>query len=603
MNLVSVENLAKSYGEKALFEGVTFGIDSGEKIGLLGINGTGKSTILKTLAGVEEADEGQVVSGRDLRIGYLSQNPAFDDQATVLQQVFRDAAGNYEDWQLESEAKTILTKLGVINFGACMGTLSGGQRKRVALATTLLEPADLLILDEPTNQLDYETVDWLEQYLNKNKCALVLVTHDRYFLDRVVNRIMELDQGRLYNYPGNYSSFLELKQKREEQLLASESKRQTIIRKEMSWIKRGAKARSTKQKARIERFERLQQAVPNSSPDQAEISMRSARLGKKVIGLQHISKAFTGEPLIRDFSYIFSRFDRIGIVGRNGIGKSTLLRLIAGELAPDNGVVEWGSTVKMGIFDQETTAMDGSLKVIDYISEVAEFLPTAEGGLISASQMLERFLFPAGQQFNLIEKLSGGEKRRLYLLHILMGSPNVLLLDEPTNDLDIQTLTILEDFLDDFAGVVVTVSHDRYFLDRVVDKIFAFAENGTVIQHAGAYTEYRDFQKRLAQYLAPPKTAKSRKTAGKPERQSGRPLKMSYKDQQEYSAIEDQIAELESELQEVGRRINQVGSNYLLLQDLVAQQQDLQGRLEARMERWVELSELAEKINESREEE
>ncbi|TLN14078.1 ABC-F family ATP-binding cassette domain-containing protein, partial [bacterium] len=458
MNLLAAENIVKSYGVKTLFSDISFGIEEGDKIGLIGVNGTGKSTFLKVLAGIETPDRGRVVTGNAVQVEYLPQNPVFDDQATVLQQVFRGRpavsgpASAADVWEAESEAKTILTKLGICDFDAQVGTLSGGQRKRVALAGALINPAELLILDEPTNHIDNETVDWLEQYLGRRRGALLMITHDRYFLDRVATRIIELDRGRLYSYTGNYSAFLELKMAREEQAQASEEKRLNLLRNELKWIKRGAKARTTKQKARIDRFEKLAADKPEVTSDKIEISVGASRLGKKVIALEHISKGFAGSKLIDDFSYTIARDDRVGIIGPNGTGKSTLLNIIAGRLEPDSGTLDTGQTVKIGYFSQENKEMDENLRVIEYIREQAEFLPTADGKLISAAQMLERFLFPAELQWTPIAKISGGERRRLYLLRVLMGAPNVLMLDEPTNDLDIQTLTILEEYLDEFPG-------------------------------------------------------------------------------------------------------------------------------------------------------
>ena len=602
MNLLSAENLTKSYGLKTLFSDLTFGIAEGEKIGLIGINGTGKSTLLKVLAGTETPDQGEVTVGSAVRIAYLPQNPVFDDEATVLQQIFNNNDYisndhiNKDPWQAESEAKTILTRLGIYDFDAIVGTLSGGQRKRVALAGALISPADLLILDEPTNHIDNETVGWLELYLNRRRGALVMITHDRYFLDRVVNRVIELENGRLYSYPGNYSRYLELKLERHEQERSSELKRLNILRNELKWIKRGAKARTTKQKARIERFERLRDEAPEAKPDKMEISVGAARLGKKVIALEGIAKSFSGEKVIDDFSYAFLRDARVGIIGPNGIGKSTLLKIIAGTLEPDSGVVERGQTVRTGVFSQETREMDQSLRVIQYIKEQAEFITTADGKLISAAQMLERFLFPPELQWTPLEKLSGGEKRRLYLLRVLMGSPNVLLLDEPTNDLDIETLTILEDYLDDFPGVVAAISHDRYFLDRVVNEILDFTAGGRIVHYLGNYSDYLVSAKtRVAE-------GKPLENAGKPSEkvdrtpEKNRPLKFSYREQQEFEQIDDMISGVEEELRAVKSKINHAGSDYVLLQNLVGEQQGLEMQLDELLERWAYLNELAEEI-------
>lgn len=601
MNLLSAENLTKSYGLKTLFSDLTFGIAEGEKIGLIGINGTGKSTLLKVLAGKETPDQGEVTVGSAVRIAYLPQNPDFDDEATVLQQIFDNEfiSNDYinkDPWQAESEAKTILTRLGIYDFDAIVGTLSGGQRKRVALAGALISPADLLILDEPTNHIDNETVGWLELYLNRRRGALVMITHDRYFLDRVVNRVIELENGRLYSYPGNYSKYLELKLERHEQERSSELKRLNILRNELKWIKRGAKARTTKQKARIERFERLRDEAPEDKPDKMEISVGAARLGKKVIALEGIAKSFSGEKVIDDFSYAFLRDARVGIIGPNGIGKSTLLKIIAGTLEPDSGVVDRGQTVRTGIFSQETREMDQSLRVIQYIKEQAEFITTADGKLISAAQMLERFLFPPELQWTPLEKLSGGEKRRLYLLRVLMGSPNVLLLDEPTNDLDIETLTILEDYLDDFPGVVVVVSHDRYFLDRVVNEILDFTAGGRIVHYLGNYSDYLVSAKTRVAEGKPLENAEkpSEKVDRTPEKT--RPLKFSYKEKREFEQIDDMISDVEEELRVVKSKINHAGSDFVLLQDLVREQQGLEMQLDELLERWAHLNELAEEI-------
>ncbi|WP_418792528.1 ABC-F family ATP-binding cassette domain-containing protein [Phosphitispora sp. TUW77] len=603
MNLLSVEKLTKSYGLKTLFSNLSFGIDEGEKIGLIGINGTGKSTLLKTLAGIETPDHGEVTVGSTVSVAYLPQNPDFDDELTILQQIFKhiDSSIKYP-WQAESEAKTILTRMGIYDFDAILGTLSGGQRKRVALAGALINPADLLILDEPTNHIDNETVGWLEQYLDRRRGALVMITHDRYFLDRMVNRIIELENGRLYSYPGNYSRYLELKLERHEQERSAEQKRLNILRNELKWIKKGAKARTTKQKARIERFEQLREEAPEAKHDKIEISVGAARLGKKVISLETISKSFSEAKVINDFSYTFLRNARVGIIGRNGIGKSTLLNIIAGTLEPDSGAVDRGQTVRIGIFSQETKEMDQSLRVIEYIREQAEFITTADGKLISASQMLERFLFPPELQWTSVEKLSGGEKRRLYLLRVLMGSPNVLLLDEPTNDLDIETLTILEDYLDDFPGVVVVVSHDRYFLDRVVNEILDFTDGTGIMHYLGNYSDYQESAKsRLADGSLDREVVQTGKNnSAKPpeaaDKQKNRPLKFSYKEKQEFEQIEDMISDLEEEFRAVNSKINHAGSDYVLLQDLVREQQRLGKQLDGLLERWAYLNELAEEI-------
>lgn len=634
MNLLSIENMSKSYGDKTLFEDISFGIDEGEKLGLIGVNGTGKSTFLKILVGREISDQGDVITKNDLTIEYLPQNPAFDDKATVLEQVFRGNSpvmkvvreyeytlekltahsgdpilqkklielnqrmDDHKAWQLESEAKMILTTLGIHHFDARIGTLSGGQRKRVALASALIQPADLLVLDEPTNHIDHETIVWLEGYLNKRKGALLMITHDRYFLDRIVNRIIELDQGNLYRYVGNYSVFLEKKAEREEQQRSSEQKRLNLLRQELAWISRGAKARSTKQKARIERFEQLKEEKKFVPEEHLAISVGTRRLGKKVIELQHISKRFGEKQCLDDFSYIVLKDDRIGIVGPNGMGKTTLLNIIADKLSADQGTIEKGQTVKIGYFSQENQAMDEKMRVINYIKEEAEFISTADGSLISASQMLERFLFPDDLQWTFIGKLSGGEKRRLYLLRVLMSTPNVLLLDEPTNDLDIQTLTILEEYLEEFIGAVMVVSHDRYFLDKVTEKIFAFGDNGKIIEYTGNYTDYQDTIKRQIDSAENRKVTENKKPS-KQVKKKDRPLKFTFKEQREYEQIDDQIADVEAKLQAVNEAINQAGSDFERLQELMEQQQELDEELEGLLERWTYLNELAEKIAEN----
>jgi ABC transport system ATP-binding/permease protein len=633
MNLLSMENLTKSYGERVLFDKVTFGIDEGDKIGLIGVNGTGKSTLLKVIVGMETADAGKVTMGGRVQVEYLPQNPDFDVEATVLAQVFKGnspvmkALREYEQvleqvhihaddtacqarlisvsqqldaldaWQLESDAKTILTKLGITDFTAVVSTLSGGQRKRIALAGALIKPADLLILDEPTNHIDNDTVAWLEQYLQKRKGALLMITHDRYFLDRVANRIIELDKGKLYNYTGNYSKFLEMRVEREEQQEASERKRQNLLRSELAWMRRGAKARTTKQKARIDRFEKLSAEHVDVGDSRLEIAVGASRLGRTVIEMEHVSQRFGGNTCIRDFSYIALKDDRVGIVGANGSGKSTLLNIIAGKMVPDSGTVEVGQTVKIGYFSQENSELNEDLRVIDTIKEEAHFLPTADGGTISASQMLERFLFPPNLQWMPVGKLSGGEKRRLYLLKILMGAPNVLLLDEPTNDLDIETLTILEEYLDDFPGAVIAVSHDRYFLDRSVDKIFAFEGNGVIRPYIGGYTEYQENIRSAETAITHKAKAVEILKPKVEEKEKERVCKFSFKEQREYEQIDDIIAGVEQELKDITDKINAAASNYELLQELVKVQQELERKLDELLERWTYLNELAEKIN------
>ncbi len=644
MHLLSVEHITKSYGEKLLFQDVAFGVEEGDRIGVIGVNGTGKSTFLKVIAGLEPPDSGSVSVGNRVLIRMLAQDPVFAEGETALEHVlggdspqlravraYREALeaaslnpgdervqadlvkanarmDELDAWQLESEAKTALSKLGIEQYDARVETMSGGQRKRVAMAAALLLPSDILILDEPTNHIDNESVAWLEAMLQKRRGALLMITHDRYFLDRVCNRVIELDRGKAYFYQANYSRFLELKLEREEREAAEESKRQNLLRNELAWIRRGAKARTTKQKARIDRFEALQAAGPKESGGKLELSVASSRLGKKIMEAEHVSKSFGDRTIIRDFSYVAVPEDRVGIVGRNGTGKSTLLKLIAGRLEPDAGKLELGPTVKLGWFSQEREEMDESLRVIEYIREGAEQVRTADGTAISAAQMLERFLFPPAMQWTPIAKLSGGEKRRLQLLRVLMDAPNVLLLDEPTNDLDIATLTVLEDYLDDFPGVVFVVSHDRYFLDRTAERIFAFEGDGVITQHTGNYSDYREYaagrerQGEASRHAADGGSgrdvrgdAASESAAGKPAGRE-RQLKMSYKDQRDYETIEERIAEAEAKLDAVGAKMEAAASDAARLQELMLEQQRLEEELERLMDRWAELSELAEQI-------
>lgn len=631
MNLLSAENITKSYSEKKLFNNINLGINDGDKIGVIGINGTGKSTLLKVIAGVEEVDEGRIIRSNVLQIEYLSQNPYFDTEATVIQQVFNGNSPimklirEYEEelqrdsgfgdkimklthemdalnaWTIESEAKAVLSKLGISDFSAKVGTLSGGQRKRIALAAALIHPANLLIMDEPTNHLDNDTIDWLEQYLNKRKGALLMITHDRYFLDRVANEIIEIDRGNLYTYKGNYTEFLEKKSERMEREEANEAKRQNLLRKELAWIKRGAKARTTKQKARIDRFEKLSEQTVDIVEDRVDISVASSRLGRKVIEINNISKSFGDKVLIKNFDYILLRDDRIGIVGPNGAGKSTLINMIAGNVRPDCGEVEVGETVKIGLYSQENYHLKEEMRVIEYIRDAAEYLTTADGEKISASQMLERFLFPPEAQWTPIGKLSGGEKRRLYLLRVLMESPNVLLLDEPTNDLDIQTLTILEDYIDYFPGAVITVSHDRYFLDRMAEKIFAFKGDGSIVQYSGDYSDYKE--KALEEEKLAEKdnekskvNSPSKSNVVEAKEEKKKVLKFSYMEQREYEQIDSVIADLEAKIEETENKIHKAASDYTLLQELMKEKEELEAKLEEKMDRWIYLNELAEKI-------
>ncbi|MCG4580106.1 ABC-F family ATP-binding cassette domain-containing protein [Clostridium cochlearium] len=639
MNLISIENLSKSYGEKTLFNEISFGINEGDKIGIIGINGTGKSTLLKIIAGIESYDSGNIITKNNIVIEYLPQHPYFDENSNVIQQVFKGTSPimktikNYENaleevelnpedkslqkklmdltskmdnlnlWQIESEAKAILTTFGITNFYEKVKNLSGGQKKRIALCSSLVNPCDLLILDEPTNHMDNKIITWLEEYLNKRKGALVMITHDRYFLDRVTNKILEISKGRLFNYSGNYSIFLEKKAEREELEKSSESKRQNLLRRELQWIKRGAKARSTKQKARIDRFNKLSEESIDLDDSKMDISTSFTRLGKKVIELKNISKSFGDKTLIKDFNYIVLPKDRIGIVGPNGAGKSTLIKILSGDLTPDKGTIEIGETVKIGYFSQECGSIDDDLRVIEYIRETAEFITTSDGSKISASQMLERFLFDSEMQWSLINKLSGGEKRRLYLLKVLMDAPNVLLLDEPTNDLDTETLTILEDYLENFNGSVISVSHDRYFLDKIADKIFVFEGNGVIQKHTGNYSEvmgdgYCKSTKNLKEEVNDNKNfTETKNNKSKPKNKS---LKFSYKEKLEYEQIDEIIEDLEEKIIKLDEEISENTSDFQKLQELLKKKEDLEKLLEEKMDRWTYLNELAEKIEEQK---
>lgn len=603
MNLLTIEHLTKSYTERLLFDDTSFSINEGDKIGLIGINGTGKSTLLKIAAGLEEPDLGTVVRGRNLYIRYLPQNPVFEPQLTVLECVIKENEGHEHVWDLEGQAKNMLTRLGVSEYDAVISTLSGGQKKRVALASVLLSAADLLVLDEPTNHLDSSMADWLEDYLKKFRGALLMITHDRYFLDSVSNRIVELDKGKLYSYQAGYGGYLELKEERMAMEQASERKRRSILRTELEWIRRGARARSTKQKGRIQRFEELSARKGPEEDGDVEMNSLTSRLGRTTVEVSHLNKSYGDKVLLRDFTYIFLKNDRIGIIGPNGSGKSTLMKMIAGLVQPDSGETVIGQTVRMGYFSQENEEMDDSLKVIDYIKNVAEYVKTPDG-MVSASQMLEQFLFPSSMQYTLIGKLSGGEKRRLCLLHILMGAPNVLLLDEPTNDLDIRTLTILEDYLDHFQGIVIAVSHDRYFLDRVVRRIFAFEGDGAVKQYEGGYTDYQAALEERGQGQEESTAAKAgAEDQSQPNRKNwkeGQPretkLKFTYKEQREWETIEETIAALEEEVAELEGGILQAASDYSRLNRLMQEKEEKEAQLEEKMERWMYLNELAEQI-------
>lgn len=610
MNLITAEHLTHSYTERLLLDDTSFSLGENEKVGIIGINGTGKSTLLKILAGIVEPDSGKITMGRNLRIGYLSQKPEFANKITALEAALplkkdiADSPANYEP-----QAKNMMNKLGFKNHTQPIEELSGGQRKRIALIRTLLTPADILILDEPTNHLDSAMNEWLEDYLKKYRGALIMITHDRYFLDTVVNRIVEIDKGKLYSYECNYLGFLERKAQREEIANATERKRQSLLKTEIAWMMRGARARSTKQKAHIQRYENLRDMKAPATDSTIEISSASSRLGKTTIELEHISKSYDNIPVISDFTYFFLRNDRVGIIGPNGCGKSTLMNIITGNVTPDSGIVTIGQTVKIGYFSQENEAMDESLRVIDYVREGGEVIHTKDG-TVSASVMLERFLFPPDQQYSIIGKLSGGEKRRLYLLRILMEAPNILILDEPTNDLDIATLTRLEDYLDSFDGIVITVSHDRYFLDRVVSRIFCF-ENGTIKQYEGGYTDYLNHTTHkldvtdagissseknspdddTAEETDKPKVTKDNWKDGQTKK-----LKMSYKEEKEFETIESDIATLEQQIEDTDNEMLKAANDFVKLGELSAKKEELQKELEHKMDRWMYLEELADKI-------
>lgn len=596
MNILNIEHVSKIFGEKVIFDDVSYGIHQGDKIGIIGINGTGKSTILKIIAGLEEPDEGQVITQNGLRITYLPQNPEFPPNSTILDYV---ADGKWQkDWATASEAANVLNKLGITDHEEKIEHLSGGQKKRVALARTLVNPADVLILDEPTNHIDNEMASWLEDYLRKFKGALVMVTHDRYFLDRVTNKILEISHGKLYSYEANYSKFLELKAQREEMELAGERKRQSVLRMELEWAKRGCRARSTKQRARLERLEALKNGAAPVTDQRVEMDSVETRMGKKTIELHHVSKSFGEKKVIDDFTYIILRNQRLGIIGPNGCGKSTLMKMIAGVLKPDAGEIEWGDTIKIGYFAQEVPDMDRNLRVIDYIREVAEYIPTKDGK-ISASMMLERFLFDSAMQYTPVEKLSGGEKRRLYLLKVLMEAPNVLLLDEPSNDIDIPTLTILEDYLDSFAGIVVAVSHDRYFLDNMADRIFAFEGDGHLVQYEGGYTDYLEARERKladvsVEESSPVKENKPSKNDWKQNRKEK--LKFSYKEEREFETIDEDIEKLEEKIASLEADMMKNATNSGKLREIVEEKEKAEKALEEKMDRWVYLNDLAERI-------
>ena len=586
--LLSAEHISINFGSRQLLEDVNFYLNEGDKTGIIGINGTGKSTFLKVLAGAIEPDAGRISRNPNVQVSYLPQNPVMDDDATVLEQVFLHFPAEFRALN-EYEAKTMLNKLGLPDFEQKVGTLSGGQRKRVALAAALIHPADVLVLDEPTNHLDAEMTAWLEDWLRKFKGGLVMVTHDRYFLERVVNHITELSRGKLYHYEANYSKYLELKEQRAEMAEASERKRQSILRVEREWIMRGCKARTTKSKERIQRYEALLNQDAPETDDTVQMAAASSRLGKKIVELKDVSKSFGGRPIVEHFSYNLLRNDRISIVGRNGAGKSTLLHLIAGELAPDSGSVDIGATVKIGHFSQEGRELDLNQRVYDFIHDIADEVRTDEG-TFTANQMMERFLFPGDLQSVPIGRLSGGERRRLYLLSVLMEAPNVLLLDEPTNDLDVMTLSILEDYLQGFPGPILVVSHDRFLLDKLAESIME-VRDGQILRYTGNWT---DWQQKRREEETPVKAEKPKAAAERPRE---RKLKFSYKEQLEFETIDDELAALENQLAECQAAQGQCGSDYVKLQELQTQQEELEARLEEKTERWVYLNELKEKID------
>lgn len=606
MSVINVEHISKLYGDKMILEDLSCSVDEGDKIGIIGINGTGKSTLLRIIAGEEEADEGKIIFSNGMTIGWMGQNPEFDEESSILKYVC-EGKKIEDDYGYESDAKAMLTVLELENFDEKIKNLSGGQKKRAALCKVLLQKPDILILDEPTNHLDNKMSDWLENYLKSFRGVLLMVTHDRYFLDKVTNHIWEVEGGKVYYYDENYSGYLERKAEREERELASERKRQSILRSEVKWVMRGARARSTKQKARLERFEQLKAMDSPKTAKQVEMGSVGTRLGKKTIELYDISKAYGDKVLFKHFSYIFKRFERIGFVGHNGCGKSTLMKILADLEQADSGVIEWGETIKIGYFAQKCEVMDERERVIDYIKDAAEYVRTSEG-LVSASKMLERFLFSSDMQYTPIAKISGGERRRLYLLKVLMQSPNVLILDEPTNDLDIATLRVLEDFLDEFAGIVITVSHDRYFLDRTVDRIAAF-ENGNIVVYEGDYTEYQEKSGRIETDSIDSvdsgsglhiKKSNEKKKEGREQwlasKNKEKKLKFSYKEQKEFETIDEDIEKLEEKIAELEEQISKCATDFIKLNELMQEKEKTEAELSDKMERWVYLNDLAEKI-------
>ena len=591
MNILNIEHISKIYGEKVIFEDASFGVQEGDKVGIIGINGTGKSTLLKMLAGEEVPETGQIIMQNNVRLAYLPQNPQFPENATILSYI--------QDCEAEWKVQSNLTQLGITEYEKQIAVLSGGQRRKVALAKILAQDFDILLLDEPTNHLDEAMISWLEEYLKNFRGTVLMVTHDRYFMDKVTNRILEISHGKMYSYEANYSKFLELKAEREEMELASERKRQSVLRMELEWAKRGCRARTTKQRARLERLEALKNTAAPVGDQSVELESVETRMGKKTIELKHVSKKYGNQVLVEDFNYILLKNQKLGIIGPNGCGKSTLMKLMAGLVEPDSGTVEMGETIKIGYFAQEEQEMDDRQRVIDYVKDIAEYINTKDGK-ISASQMLERVLFTPDMQYAPIGKLSGGEKRRLYLLGVLSSEINVLLLDEPGNNLDIPTLTILEDYLNSFAGIVVTVSHDRYFLDNVVDRIFEFTGNGKLQQYEGGYTDYLEAKERrndnVKQPVQPEKKEEKKNSAQTWKQNRTAKLKFTFKEQKEFETIDDDIAKLEEKLEKLDEEIMKNATNSGKLNELTAEKEEAEALLEEKMERWVYLNDLAEKI-------
>lgn len=605
MNLLTMEHITKAYTDRVLLNDVAFSINENEKIGVIGINGMGKSTLLKVTAGIEPYDEGKISMGKQVKICYLPQTPEFEEGTTVLRAAIADNVNELNQWTIEADARSMLNQLGFYDYNEKVEHMSGGQKKRIALVNALLTPADILILDEPTNHLDNAMSEWLEEYLIGFRGAILMVTHDRYFLDRVATRIVEVDQGKLYSYPGNYSEFVKLKAERQDMALATERKRKSLLRTELEWLGRGARARSTKQKAHIDRIKAMQEIKDIQEEKRVVLDSVASRMGNKTIELENISKSYGNRKLISDYSYIFLKNDRIGIIGPNGCGKTTLLKIINGIVRPDSGTIEIGQTIRIGYFSQENEYMDASMKVIDYVKEVGEYVTTSDGK-ITASQMLERFLFDGAMQWSKIEKLSGGEKRRLYLMRVLMSAPNVLILDEPTNDLDIQTLTILEDYLDHFYGIIITVSHDRYFLDRIVNRTFSFEGDGKVRQFEGGYSDYLirkeleglDTEMSLKGHAAATEgQLKKGESSSKDTWKQRKPkFKFTYKEQREFETIDDDIAKLEEKLETLDAQIAANATNSVKLRELMDKKEEAGNELDEKMERWVYLNDLNEKI-------